>query len=278
MKSDGFATIERSVQEELVEKDSLDIKEVELFKAVECWAGKECEKEGLSVEGSVKRRILGERIVRGIRFPAMEQKEFVEFVLDSDILSQKETYGLMKYFNSVIKTPLGFSEAKRVWHLKIISRFTSHPSRLYWVPCGNYHLGFSADKNIKIHAARLFGSENNEYSVNLTLQDANGVVVARKVGSFLSMLIESEKQKYRGFEIVFNPPIALQGNKRYVIYANINGPSWCGQCGQYSVEHSGVNFQFFNYALPTDVEKGQFSEFIFTVDKAQYHSCILGEK
>jgi len=73
----------------------------------------------------LKRRILGERIVKGIRFPVMEEKEFVEFVFDSDIRSQKETYGLMKYFNSVIKTPLGFSEAKRVGHLKTISRFKS---------------------------------------------------------------------------------------------------------------------------------------------------------
>jgi len=76
VKSDGFVTIERSVLEELVEKDSLNIKKVELFKAVDCWAGKECEKQGLVAEGSVKRRFLGERIVKGIRFPVMEQKEF----------------------------------------------------------------------------------------------------------------------------------------------------------------------------------------------------------
>ena len=51
LKSDGFATIERSVLEESVEKDSLNIREVELFKAVDCWAGKECEKQGIVVEG-----------------------------------------------------------------------------------------------------------------------------------------------------------------------------------------------------------------------------------
>ena len=44
VKSDGFVKIERSVLEELVEKDSLTVKEVELFKAVDCWATKECEK------------------------------------------------------------------------------------------------------------------------------------------------------------------------------------------------------------------------------------------
>ena len=78
VKSDGFVTIERSVLEEMVEKETLNIKEVELFKAVDRWAGKECEKQGLVAEGSVKRRILGEGIVKGIRFPVMEEKEFCQ--------------------------------------------------------------------------------------------------------------------------------------------------------------------------------------------------------
>ena len=74
VKSDGFVTINRSVLEELVERDSLNIREVELFEAIDYWAGKECEKQDLLAEGSVKRRILGERIVKGIRFPVMEEK------------------------------------------------------------------------------------------------------------------------------------------------------------------------------------------------------------
>jgi len=234
---------------------------VKAVKAVEA-----VKRQGIVVEGSVKRKILGERIVKGIRFPVMEQKEFVEFVLDSDILSQKETYGLMKYFNSVIKTPLGFSEAKRVGHLKIISRFRSLNGRLNNISGGNYYLGFSADKNIKLHAVRLFASENCEHSVYLTLYDFSGGVVANKTGEFVSKLIQSEKEKYHGFEIFFNPPIALHGNRGYGFWANIIDSSWCGQCGQYSVEHSGVKFQFFVYGKSNEVEKGQFSEFVFTVD------------
>ena len=37
VKSDGFVTIEKSMLEELVERDSLNVREVELFKAVDCW-------------------------------------------------------------------------------------------------------------------------------------------------------------------------------------------------------------------------------------------------
>ena len=113
VKSDGFVTIERSILEELVENDSLNVKEVELFKAVDCWAVNECRKQGLEVEGSVKRRILGERIVKGIRFPSMQLTEFADVVLDSDILTKKESYDLVKYFSSVLKSVTGFSSAKR---------------------------------------------------------------------------------------------------------------------------------------------------------------------
>ena len=113
VKSDGFMTIERSILEEIIEKDSLNIKEVELFKAVDRWAEKECEKQGLVVEGSVKRRILGERIVKGVRFPVMEEKEFADVVLDSEVLNHQEVLNMVKYFNSVLKVPLEFPKTKR---------------------------------------------------------------------------------------------------------------------------------------------------------------------
>ena len=113
MKSDGFVTIERSVLEEVIESDTLNIRELELFKAVDRWAEKECKKQGLVAEGSVKRRILGERIVKGIRFPLMEEKEFLDVVLECDLLTKKEAYELLRYFNSASCTPVGFSEVKR---------------------------------------------------------------------------------------------------------------------------------------------------------------------
>ena len=59
MKSDEFATIKRSLLEAVVSmRDTLTIEEIDLFKAVDQWATKECEKQGLSVNGKLKRRIL----------------------------------------------------------------------------------------------------------------------------------------------------------------------------------------------------------------------------
>ena len=268
VKSEGFVTIERSVLEELVEENSLNIKEVELFKAVDCWAENECKKQGLVAEGSVKRRVLGERVVQGIRFPVMEETEFADIVLDSEILTLKETNRLVKYFNSVLHDSVGFLETERTEGKQVISRFRSL--------AGGWHYGatpncicFDVDKNIHLHAIHFFGSDNSQYSVTLEVFEHSCCIsFRRQEGNFLSKQIQSEIGDYQGFDIVFEPPIAIKANKRYRILAYITGPpSWYGTNGCSSVEKSGVTFHFFPVSYPgTSHEKGQFPKFVFTQD------------
>ena len=267
VKSEGFVTVERSALEELVEKNSLNIKEVELFKAIDCWAEKECEKQGLVAEGSAKRRVLGERVVQGIRFPVMEEREFADFVLDSEILTPRETNRLFKYFNSVLNDPVGFPDAKRAGLELVVSRFRS--LSWGWNPPSPDTICFEVDKDIRLHAIELFGSDNSEYSVTLEVFDHDsGETVRSQEGIFLSKQINCEIGDHQGFDIVFEPPIAIKANKRYRISASITGPpSWYGTNGCSTVEHSGVTFHF--YSLPkhrTNCGKGQFSKFVFTLD------------
>ena len=61
LKSAEFASIDRRVLEEIVTRDSLTISEIELFKAVNLWAAEKCKRDGLSVNGNEKRRVLGEK-------------------------------------------------------------------------------------------------------------------------------------------------------------------------------------------------------------------------
>ena len=269
VKSDGFVTIERSVLEKMVEKETVKIREVELFKAVDRWAGKECEKQDLVAEGSVKRRILGERIVKGIRFPVMEEKEFADVVLDSDILTKEESYHLVKYFNSVLSVPVEFLAANRPGTTKTISRFKSlHKGWNYGasVDC----IGLNADKDVMLNEIRLFGRNNDEYSVALTVKAPGGDIIVSDKRNFFSKLLHSEIGGYEGFEIVFKPPIPLKANAGYYKFeAKITGPpSWYGRSGLSHVEHSGVKFGFGSYTslgFHTSVEGGQFAEFVYTL-------------
>ena len=273
VKSDGFVTIEKSILEELVERDSLNVREVELFKAVDCWATKKCEKQGLVAEGSVKRRLLGERIIKAIRFPVMEQQEFADVVLDCDILTKKESFDLVKYFSCVLKFPMGFSEVLRHGSLQRIkmSRFGSIRKDGNWPYSGALRnsLLVSVDKKIKLHAVRLFGSENDEYLVTVRVTDSNGVPLATKTGKCMSQLVQSEIRDYHGFDVAFEPPIALQAGIQYFLDASIRGPpSGYGQVGSSRIEHAGVTFFFANTAgaregYDTIVSEGQFPEFVF---------------
>ena len=95
-KSDAFSTIERSLLEVVVKRYTLNIKEINLFFAIDKWARKACERQGLIARGKVKRRILGENVVKEIRSPVMTFYEFAKFVIDCQILTQKEVSDIVK--------------------------------------------------------------------------------------------------------------------------------------------------------------------------------------
>lgn len=130
----------------------------------------------------------------------------------------------------------------------------------------------SVDSNIKLHVVRLFGGENNEYSVIVKVSDAYGVTLATKTGTFSSKLVQSEGGEYHSIDIVFQPPLALKKRIKYCLEASIRGPpSLCGQDGSSRVQRDRVNFSFANKAgaveiQDTTVSYGQFSEFLFAIN------------
>ena len=74
---------------------------MDLFKAVDRWAPEEMDRQGLTPDGVVKRSILGEEIVKAIRFLVMSQKEFASVFVDCDILTNKEISFMMKHYSGV---------------------------------------------------------------------------------------------------------------------------------------------------------------------------------
>ncbi|XP_068680358.1 BTB/POZ domain-containing protein 6-like [Montipora foliosa] len=59
VKVDGFSVIEKSLFDALVIRDSLSVKEVDLFRAVNSWATKKCKKLSLPSDGRMKRKVQG---------------------------------------------------------------------------------------------------------------------------------------------------------------------------------------------------------------------------
>ena len=71
---------------------------------------------------------------------------------------------------------------------------------------------------------RLFGSENTEYSVILTVTDSSGVPFATRTDEFMSQLVQSERGDYHGFDVAFEPPVALQADMQYCLEVSVSGP------------------------------------------------------
>lgn len=124
--------------------------------------------------------------------------------------------------------------------------------------------------DINLCTVRLFASKNNEFRLSrfcIKEEGSNIILGDTKQAKFLSKHVESEIGNYPGFDIEFEPPIALKANIRYVLDANIDAAlTWYGEGGKTCVQHSGVNFYFDDVSKwCTCVERGQFSEFLFTI-------------
>ena len=278
VKSDGFATIERSLLESIIKRDSLTIPEVDLFKAVDRWVTKECERQGLAADGKVKRSVLGEQIVKSIRFPTMEEKEFASVVLDSKILTKEELCDLMKNFNGVLTTPVGFPEDERIGACLSCCRFgefVSHDQeeggwRYMFDVISIDYVTFWVDEDVMLHGIRFFGSKGNKYSVSMKIKDCqNKESFLHLEKTFLSVPLPFKEEKIYIFDVMFDP-FVLKKDKKYVVKASIEGPDSCFGTGGLSLVQGldGVAFYFDDYKKikpvdATGLHCGQFAEFIY---------------
>lgn len=281
--SEEFFTVERSVVESVVKRETLNIKEVDLFKAVNQWATRKVEKQERTPDGDLRRQILGEEIVKAIRFPLMSQKEFASIVVDSGILTVKEHGDMMKYYSNVSITSLPFSGVKRLrTDFLHCHRFLTY-SRPYLASSDSYAhwfygLGatdkarFSVNKPIRLRGVRHFGSIGNNYTISLQVDDVQYFLpscLVKQSGRYTSSEFKMDKtDKYAGFDVLFDRPIDLEEDCEYEIKSLINGPlSWYGDRGQNSVECQGVIFTFkdpLESNNRTNASHGQFPCLIFT--------------
>ena len=277
LTSEEFVTLERSVVESVVKRERLNVKEVDLFKAVDRWATKEVERQGLTPDGVVKRRILGEEIVKAIRFPVMSQKEFASVVVDCDILTKKEFGFMMKHYGGVgLESSLPFMHSPRQPRTGLLHRVyrffavraPQMPGDQWQYICGKSDaLKLTVSKPVMLHGVQHFGSEGGKYTVSLAVKDvANGFSLVNQSGTYSSE--KDETNGYYGFDVMFDQPICLEVDKAYEIVSLIRGPlSWYVAKGKESDEIQGIQFSLSHSPASsnsTGVIDGQFPAFIFS--------------
>ena len=277
LTSEEFVTLERSVVESVVKRERLNVKEVDLFKAVDRWATKEVERQGLTPDGVVKRRILGEEIVKAIRFPVMSQKEFASVVVDCDILTKKEFGLMMKHYGGVgLESSLPFMHSPRQPRTGLLHRVyrffavraPQMPGDQWQYICGKSDaLKLTVSKPVMLHGVQHFGSEGGKYTVSLEVKDvANGFSLVKQTGTYSSE--KDETNGYYGFDVMFDHPVCLEQGETYETASLIKGPSsWSVTNGKKSDEVQGIQFSFISSASSkngTNVKTGQFPAFIFS--------------
>ena len=170
--SDDFVTLERSIVESVVKRERLNVKEVDLFKAVDRWATKEMERQGLTPDGEVKRRVLGEEIVNAIRFPVMSYNEFASVVLDCDVLTKRQLGVMIKHYGDAsLKCSLPFIHSVRSG--SIVHRcYRFNTLQTSWSYGGSADaLRLTTSKPIALHGVQYFGSEGGNYTLSLEVKD-----------------------------------------------------------------------------------------------------------
>ena len=276
--SDEFVTLQRYLVEAVVKRNLLNVKEVELFKAVDRWAAEEIERQGLNPDGETKRRIIGEEALNAIRFPLMSQKEFLAVVADSNILTTKEIVDLMKHYNSMLTSPLQFSASPRTRRVCTCHRFTdfiglvSQDRRGYTGRLSDC-ICFTVNKDIHLIGVEHFGRQGGAYNVRTQLIDTvSGSCVASKSGVYSSEEKRQKAVKYPGFTVLFDDAVPIKQNNCYEVVSLVNGvPSWYGYYGKGTIECFGVTFTFNDsenktYSIDTNVNKGQFPALLFEAD------------
>ena len=267
LESEAFLELDIETLSLLVQRNTISVKEIQMFKAVNCWSENECRRRSLEVSTENKRALVS-KAIKYIRFPLMSPLEFADEVARSGLLSYEETTNVFLYFFSSHETKLHFSKIPRSPRETLIKK-TLRCSR-FKSCCGNDWfcdtrkcdaIKFMIDKPIYIKGIAVYGASKmeGEYTTSIELLKQNKVVSERKMSfsSYTSSTLH---------DILFERPIFMEKNEVYTINLLLQGPSsLSGRDGFSVVETEGIKFTFIDHTSPngTSVTAGQIPEIIF---------------
>ena len=265
MKSDGFLEVSQDLMMRLLQRDSLRVREIELFKAFCKWTVFQDEKQNQNFQNDKGQQLHWE-LVNQIRFPLMSQKEFAEHVPQTKLLVKEDIINMFSYFCSASDVAVRFSRKPRAGTLTRCRLFPeSRKWFMYSGSCPEY-LTLSVNSPVILCGVRMFGSESGKYSVSFDIyaQNKPDEILRTKTGIHEP---ESELQNdYFGFDVFLDKPLMLKTGTPYTLKVLLNGPPSFYGCHGYSVvECDGKTFTFSRDNCPvfSCYRAGQFAEVIF---------------
>lgn len=270
LAAEGFTDIDFETFCVVLQRDTLSIRENQLFAAACRWAEHECQRRRIPSTSENKRNVLS-RALYMIRFPLMSIEEFAASVAQSGILTDKEVVSLFLHFTVNPKPQVQFLDRPRCCRTgkdKAICRFQKVESR--WGYSGTSdRIRFSCNRRIFVVGFGLYGSMYGPSDYQVTIQiiatDTNKIC-GHNDTAFSSDGSDST------FRVMFKEPVEILSGVNYTASATLRGPdSHYGTSGGKKIvyetdQKEKIIFQF-SYAAGnnngTSVEDGQLPEIIF---------------
>ena len=249
--SDGFTDIRQSTLVEFLKRESLKVKEVDLFKAVVKWSEAECLRQEKETNGTNKRAAVANAIYQ-LRFASMTLEEFGQNVSQSGLLTAEEIILFYEKFSGLQRTSEIWNMTKREAKEENLLRCCRYDNYQVVIWPLNHamsdELFISFSKPVKFHGVRLLGDEGKEYDVKLEI---------------LSQSIEMKfraQQKIRGiagFDVILREPVKIQANVIVHIKVTIRDPqvTMAVVCvkqfrssGKKTAETNGITVNFFKFS------------------------------
>ena len=268
MKSDSFLNLDKDYMLKFLQRDSLVVQEIELFRAFDNWialqSGKQDRKS--SIQEFEEGKFVYSQHVNHIRFPLMSRRDFAETVPQTNLLFNDDVISMFSFFSSVSDVDVSFSKTPRTGTLKHCHLFPeTRKWFMYSGSCPEY-LTFSVNSSISLYGIRMFGCESGKYSVCLEMyaQTEPAKLIAGKKGIYECG--SEMKDGYFGFDLILEKLCELKANTPYTVRVLLDGPPSSYGCHGYSiVECGGVTFSLARDNCPifSRFRVGQFAEIIF---------------
>lgn len=249
LDSDGFLEVDEDTLCTVLERNSLRVREINLFQAVLKWASAECARREIA-DTIENRRTLLERALQLIRFPLMSVEEFATQVVKSGMLTDKQVVQLFMYFTVRPKPQVEFSDELRCrfpGKEQVVRRFSK--AELPWGYSGTSdRVRFAVNRKIYVTGFGLYGAIKGpaEYKCQIQLmQQPSGKVV----GNRESQLVCDGSPKT--FRVMFSVPVEVLPETQYTASSLLKGPdSYYGTSGvgkkTINLDHSGdITFNFY---------------------------------
>lgn len=208
-------------------RSSLRVEETSLFKALDKWAAKRCEESNMTIDGANKRSVLGEDLLKLIRFPLMSPKQFSEVVMPTEILLTTEVIDVFKRFTSVpVPGGLKFPSLPRA-KLKQYASFSSLAlGKSSWLnkPPANIAtmqksgvMTFLVRKAIELCGVKIIMKPHQSYWVSLFVFQKDKKISQIESKNVFSGINTSRHAVCVDIDVFFNRPIRLSENTCYTI-------------------------------------------------------------